>query len=107
MVRLAVPPELRPRSVEPAVTKEKFSIASMGRMTPAIDDTPPWLTAGIFHQRSLLSVPSICQLTELERVPFTLATPAPPPVERPANPGVCESIWVKSRPLLGRFCTAV
>src|SRR5271167_3266686 len=59
----------------------------------------------MFHQRSLLSVPSICQLTELERVPLTLALPAPPPVERPAKPGVWASIWVKSRPLLGRFCT--
>jgi hypothetical protein len=25
---------------------------------------------GMFHQRSLLSVPSICQFTELVRVPF-------------------------------------
>ncbi len=73
MVRFAVPPELRPSSVEPAVTNEKFSIASMGRITPAIEETPPWLTAGIFHQRSLLSVPSICQFTEFERVPFTCA----------------------------------
>src|ERR1700677_1010860 len=103
MVRLAVPPELRPSSVEPAVTNEKFSIASMGKITPAIDDTPPWFTAGMFHQRSLLSVPSIWQFTEFQRGPLTAPTPAPPPVERPANPGVCASIWVKSRPLLGRF----
>ncbi len=63
--------------------------------------------AGMFHQRSLLSVPSICQLTELERVPLTLEVPPPPPEEMPAKPVVWPIIWVKSRPLLGRFWTTV
>ncbi len=63
-MRFAVPPGLRPRAVEPVVTKLKLSMASMGKMTPAIAETPPWLTAGMFHQKSLLSVPSICQFTE-------------------------------------------
>ena len=60
------------------VTKENWSIASSGNTIPAIPFTPPWLTAGMFHHKSLLSVPSICQFTELVRVPFTEAKPAPP-----------------------------
>src|SRR5580658_1106283 len=61
----------------------------------------------MFHQKSLLSVPSICQFTELDLVPFTLESPPPPPVDKPANPVLCETICVKSRPLLGKFCTTV
>src|SRR5436309_1880084 len=57
----------------PVVTNEKFSMASMGTLTPGMAETPPWLTAGMFHHRSLLSVPSICQFTALVLVPFTLA----------------------------------
>ena len=40
MVTLAVPPELWPISAVPELTKEKFSMASMGSSTAAIPFTP-------------------------------------------------------------------
>ena len=51
-------------SVQPHVTAGRLKLLATGaaRRTPAIPDTPPWLTAGILCQMSLLSTPSICQL---------------------------------------------
>ena len=57
-----MPPGLRPGVRDALVCIENCSTASIGRMMPAIPDTPPWLTAGILCQISLLSTPSICQL---------------------------------------------
>ena len=55
---------------------EIYGPESSGKTTPAMLCTPPWFTAGILCQKSLLSVPSICQLSWLARVPFT--EPKPP-----------------------------
>ena len=66
-----VPPGLRPPSGPAWVCAENWSTASSGRMMPAMPETPPWLTAGMLCQRSLLSTPSICQFIWLARVPLS------------------------------------
>ena len=83
LIRFAVPLGSRPSSVAPVVTKEKFSMALDGK-----DDAGDGGDSALIDGAECSTVdhpgpvPSICQLTELERLPLTLATPAPPPVER-------------------------
>ncbi len=66
-------------------------------------ETPPWFTAGMLCQKSLLSTPSICQFIWLARVPFSDPNP---PTEYPEYPGCTAMNCVKSRPFMGTSCTA-
>ena len=100
--RFTLPPGLRPDSGAACVCAENCSTASMGRIMPAIPETPPWLTAGILCQRSLLSMPSICQLIWLARVPFSEPYPPAPELEKP---GARMINCVKSLPFSGVSCS--
>src|SRR5882762_5279780 len=102
IIRLTVPPALRPDSAPDCVCDENSSIESIGSTTPAIPETPPWLTAGMLCQKSLLSTPSICQFIWFGRVPFN---DPKPPTEYLPYPGATATNCVKSRPFSGRSCT--
>ena len=64
-------PALRPVSACPPDCTENWSIASMGSSVPAMPETPPWFTAAVFWNASLLSAPSIWKLLPRVRTPFT------------------------------------
>ncbi len=98
MTRFTVEPALRPISAWPPDWIENWSIASIGSSVPAMPETPPWLTAAVFWNASLLSAPSIWKLLPRVRTPFT---------EVPATPGASCSMPRKSRPLSGRSCTCL